>query len=122
MKPSVSLALRGLLAAYRGPLPDLTSPKGPAALARIAWDIAEAAEAEGVTRAAPAKEETFASLPVPESPDRECGHPVVLEADKCELCDCDWAIAQGGDDMAELLAEPAAVVGRIRAVQEARTA
>lgn len=118
MNPSVALALRGLLSVYRGPLPDLTKPSGCAQLARIAWDIAEAAEAEGESRSKPAaatpRDDLCTPLTVPDNPDRECGHVVVLDADKCELCDCDWAIAQGGDDAAELLDEREAVVRRLR--------
>ena len=47
---------------------------------------------------------------------RECGHPFLLSAEECELCDVDWLLETGnaaGEDADALLALRPEVVSEV---------
>lgn len=49
---------------------------------------------------------------------RECGHPFIIPAEACELCDIDWLLETGNaDDPEELYPLRAEVVAEIREAQ-----
>ncbi len=50
--------------------------------------------------------------------ERECGHPFILEAAACEICDVDWLLETGNageaeDDMEEARQEAVADLSRL---------